>query len=515
MTEPEPESVPVLIVGGSLVGLSTALFLGHHGISSLVVERHPGTSIHPRVASLTARTMEIFRSVDAEKAIRAVEPVFAPGSRVPMAESLVADEEDNLMEDFAAYFTPLSPVAGSMIAQDVLEPVLLDLARRAGADVRHQNELVDLAQDSDAVVATIRDLRTGRDRRVRAEFLVAADGSRSSVRQRLGIGVHSDQSLGSMISMMFHAPGLLEKFRERDAVMYFLANDVIGAGAMTPYPGSSARPDLFRLDLVYDPDAETPADYPVQRCLPLIHAAIGVPDYSVEVTTVQSWDMITRVADRFREGRVFLVGDAARAQPPAGALGGNTGIAEAHNLAWKLAAVLNHQAGPDLLASYDAERRPVADTTAIQTANLSEQRTEGSENITVDTLVLNMGYRYGAGAAVVAEPEEPELPEFRHPAEWTGQPGTRAPHVELGEISTLDLFGSGFVLLTGSDGGDWLAEAGDLVCRHSDLFHTSYGIDSAGAVLVRPDGFVGWRSRRGCADPRSALTKALATILCR
>ncbi|MBV9846962.1 MAG: FAD-dependent monooxygenase, partial [Kutzneria sp.] len=133
------ETTPVLIVGGSLVGLCTSLFLGRHGIQSLIVERHPGASIHPRVASLTARTLEIFRSVAVEAAIRAVEPAFSLGSRVPLAESLVGEEFDNLMEDFSAYFTEASPAKGSLIAQDVLETVLPGLARQAGADLRYRH----------------------------------------------------------------------------------------------------------------------------------------------------------------------------------------------------------------------------------------------------------------------------------------------------------------------------------------------------------------------------------------
>lgn len=505
------ESTPVLIAGGSLVGLSTALFLGKHGIPTLVVERHPGTSIHPRVASLTARTMEIFRSVDAEAAIRAVEPSVAMGSRIPMAESLVAEEVDNLLADLGAYATPASPVPGSAIAQDVLEPVLLDLAKQAGADVRHRTELIDFAQDPDGVLVTIRDLASGVDSQVRTSFLVAADGSRSGIRQRLGIGVHNDKSLGSMINIMFHAPGLLDLFQQRDAIMCFLANDTIGTGALTPYPGSAARPDLFRLDISYDPQTETADDYPAQRCVPLVRAAIGIPGQPVEITTVQTWDMITRVADRFQQGRVFLVGDAARAQPPSGALGGNTGIAEAHNLAWKLAAVLHGEADVDLLASYDAERRPVADATATEVVNLSEQRQEGSAGITVDTLTLNMGYRYGAGAAIVAEPDEQQLPEFQDPLRWTGEPGTRAPHVQVHGISTLDLFGTGFVLLTGPDGQDWLSPM--LTCHQlNEAACVAYGIATSGAVIVRPDGFVGWRSRTAATDPHSDLTKALATL---
>lgn len=524
-----PETTPVLIVGGSLVGLCTALFLGKHGIPSLIVERHPGTSIHPRVASLTARTLEIFRWAGAEAAIREIEPVFSRNSRVSLAESLVGEEFDNLMEDFSAYFTDASPVTGSIIAQDVLETVLPGLARQAGADLRYRHELVDFVQDSGGVTATVRDRAAGTEQRVRASYLIAADGGRSGVRNRLGIGVHGPGEMGSLISVLFEAPGLMDLFHKREAVLCFLANDVLGTGAIAPYAGSSVRPDRYRLDVTYDPDEESLADYPVQRCVPLVRAAIGIDDYPVDIRTVLTWQMVAQVSDRFQDGRVFLVGDAARAQPPSGALGGNTGIAEGHNLAWKLAAVLHGQAGPDLLASYDSERRPVADRTLEQVMALMDQRdTEGSEGVTVSTLTINMGYRYG---------DDGKPPSFRRPDRWTGEPGTRAAHVVLKqygrEISTLDLFGSGFVLLTGCQGQSW-STAGERVSRALSVplsgyqiggsdgltdvdgrFEERYGLTAVGAAIIRPDGFVGWRSPTAVRDPQSELTRALKTLLFR
>src|SRR5258708_33257405 len=130
--------------------------------------------------------------------------------------------------------------------------------------------------------------------------------------------------------------------------MCFLSNDTIASGALVPYPGSSARPDLFRLDITYDPEEETLADYPEARCLQLIRAAVGIPDLPVQLKTVLAYEAVALVADRFGVVRVFLVGDAARTQPPSGGLGGNTGIAEAYNLAWKLAAVLHGGAGEAL-----------------------------------------------------------------------------------------------------------------------------------------------------------------------
>lgn len=537
----EDETAPVLIVGGSLVGLSTALFLGRQGIASVLVERHPGTAIHPRVASLTARTMEIFRSVGAEAAIRQVEPPFSTDSRVPLAESLVGEEVDNLQEDFSAYFTPASPVQGSLIAQDALETVLPGLAQQAGGELRYRTELIDFAQDTEGITATIRDRSSGTSRRVRAQFLIAADGNDSGIRQHLGIDRHGPGSLGHYMSMIFEAENLMELFHKREAIMCFLANDTL-SGTLSCYPGSSVRPDLFRLDIAYDPEEETPADYPEERCLPLIRAAIGIPDFPVQFKTVLAWEMNARIADCFHHGRVFLVGDAARAQPPSGALGGNTGIAEAHNLAWKLAAVLRGEADRHLLATYDAERRPLADYTVEQVALLSQERaTEGSEGVTVHTLAINMGYRYGAGAAIVPEAGDEQLPLVQDPARWTGQPGTRAPHVVLQRqgqpISALELFGSHFVLLVGPDGQHWLeaalraqaplhpsldvyqigVDAGDLTAPDS-TFADAYGITGSGVVIVRPDGFIGWRSRSAAATEQAAeqtITQALTTLLCR
>jgi putative polyketide hydroxylase len=530
------ESTPVLIVGGSLIGLSTALFLARQGIVPIVVEHHPGTAIHPRLAGVTARTMEILRAAGAEAAIRQVEPPASTDSNVPLVESLVGEQVDNLMEDFSVFFSPASPVQGSFIAQDVLEPVLRAQAEQAGAVLRYGTDLVAFEQDAEGVTATIRDRSNGSTGTVRAQYLVAADGAKSGVRQHLGVGRHGAGSIYHAISIIFEAD-LMELFRRRHAVMCFVANDMVNGG-FVPYPGSSARPDLFRLDTSYDPEVETLDDYPEARCIELARSAAGIPDLAVRIKTVLPYEAVQLVSDRFQDGRVFLVGDAARVQPPSGGLGGNTGIAEAQNLAWKLAAVLRGEGDHRLLASYDVERRPLADYTSEQAALLSQERAaEGSAGITVNTLILSMGYRYSAGAFVLENGAE-ALPLAQDPAWWTGQPGTRAPHLVLERqgrsLSTLDLFGSRFVVLAGPDGKPWLeaarraraalhlpldsyqvgGEAGDLV-DPGHRFSGAYGITDGGAVLVRPDGFIGWRRLGGTDDAEQELTQALATILCR
>ena len=534
------ETPQVLIVGGGIVGLSTSLFLSWRGISSLLVERHPGTAIHPRIPGLAQPTMEMFRNVGIEEAIHQVEAPFNMSGNVLMVESLVGQEFDVLQENVDALFIgDSSPARGSQIAQDLLEPILRAQAERLGGDLRFGTELVAFEQDEDGITATIRERESSNTRKVRARYLVAADGGHSGVRQQVGIGQHG-KSLWSAVSIIFEAD-LLELFRERHAVMCFIANDNLANAALVPYQGSAARPDLYRLDVPFDPEEETLADYPEARCLALIRAAVGIPDLAARIKTVLTYDACELVADRFQQGRIFLVGDAARTQPPSGGLGGATGIAEAYNLTWKLAAVLRGEAGEALLATYDAERRPQADYTAEQVALLSQQRrTEGSAGITVDTFTLVMGYRYSAGA-FVHEAGAENLPLLKHPDQWKGQPGTHAPHLMLERegkpVSTRDLFGPHFVLLVGPDGGAWKAaarsarealhlpldiyqiggEAADLIDT-GNSFCEAYGIATTGAALVRPDGFIGWRSRvtgEQEQDTEQILRSVLSSLLFR
>ena len=535
------ETTQVLIVGGGIVGLSTSLFLSWRGISSLLVERHPGTAIHPRIPGVAQPTMEMFRNVGIEEAIHQVESPYDMSGNVLLVESLVGQEFDVLQQDVDDLFAgDGSPARGSVAAQDVLEPVLRAHAEQLGGDLRFGTELVAFEQDEDGITATIRERESANTRTVRARFLVVADGTHSGVRQQLGIGQHGKGSLFHCVSIIF-AADIMELFHKRHAVMCFLSNDDVSNGALVPYPGSAARPDFYRLDISYDPEEETLADYPQARCLSLIQAAVGIPDLPVRIKTVATYEASELVADRFQQGRIFLVGDAARTQPPSGGLGGATGIAEAYNLAWKLAAVLRGEAGEALLATYDAERRPQADYTAEQAALLSQQRqNEGSAGITVDTFTLVMGYRYSTGA-IVREAGDENLPLIRRPDQWKGQPGTRAAHLWLERegkpVSTRDLFGSHFVLLVGPDGQQWKdaargtkealhlpldiyqigGDAGNLVDA-DHKFCDSYGITAAGAVIVRPDGFIGWRSRVGEEkeqDAEQALRQALSTLLFR
>ena len=265
----------------------------------------------------------------------------------------------------------------------------------------------------------------------------------------------------------------------------------------------------------------------------MLRAAIGVPAMPVTIKDIATWRATADNADRYCDGRIFLAGDAAHVVPPNGGFGGNTGVQDAHNLAWKLAFVLGGTAGPDLLDSYDAERRPVGEFTVEQAYSRYVTRVApylGADAIqpVVDDLYLELGYRY-ASAAIVAEPGDDAAP--LHPREAAGRPGTRAPHawvVRDGQrISALDLFGRNFTLLAGPAARAWRDEASlagaslgvtiDCYQQGAELtgdLTTAYGLAAQGAALVRPDGYIAWRST-GPADGPQTLTSVLRTILCR
>lgn len=278
-----------------------------------------------------------------------------------------------------------------------------------------------------------------------------------------------------------------------------------------------------------------------ERCIEHIRTATGVPELEVEITGKAPWHAAERVADRYSEGRVFLAGDSAHEMSPTGAFGSNTGIQDAHNLAWKLAAVLGGWAGPSLLETYTTERRPVARVTGERaSARSAEHRHPGYDAVPgtgrqAGVLAVALGYRYPQGAVAGGDPEQPVVPEnFR----LSGEPGSRAPHVWLlragVRLSTLDLYEQAMVLLTGPQGAAWHPAArraadrlavpldayrigngadDDLAPEPGSDWAESYGVGAEGAVLVRPDGFVAWRSPQAVTDPERVLGDALRTVL--
>jgi aklavinone 12-hydroxylase len=450
-----------------------------------------------------------------------------------IAETVTGRELRTILPRGSWDSTDLSPAPMSGAGQDQIEPILRRHAEALGADVRYSTELTHFEHDDRGVTAMIRNSRTGEELRVQADYLVAADGNRSSTRERLGIGLHGAGSLSHNIGMVFEA-NLEPALRGRSLALYYLQNpDFTGAFI------NATEPNRALVSVEYDPDKERPADFDTARCVGLVRAAVGIPDLDVRILEVLPWEMASRSADRFVSGRVFLAGDAAHTMPPTGGLGGQTAMQDGYDLAWKLAMVIHGQAGPELLATYEAERKSVCEmTVALQTANYVERMRPDRKDLqtwapATDYMSVAFGYRYRSAAILQDVPDDGALVE--DPTQPTGRPGTRAAHVVFEyrgkSISSLDLIGRDFVLLTGPDGAPW-ARAGtalaygcgvplsiyrvgaDLVDVHRK-WEARYGVTSSGAVLLRPDGYIAWRARTAASSPSSTLREAIARVMFR
>ncbi|HEY1366610.1 MAG TPA: FAD-dependent monooxygenase [Gaiellaceae bacterium] len=514
------DDVEVLIVGGSLVGLSASLFLAWHGVPCLAVERHRGTAIHPRAAFLLQRTIEVYRSVGIEDAVReAAAKEFVQNGAIMSVESLGGRELEWYFREINEGVEHLSPSPRLFITQIGLEPVLRSRAEELGARVEYATELVSLEEDADGVTATVRPRDGGDDRTVRARYVIAADGVRSPVRERLGIAMRGHGSFSDSITIYFRAD-VRPLLGERNLSVVYVFHPRLQGFFRFSIDGQAGFLVVnTTVDESGEPWRRVGEDRSEEKCVAYVREALGAPDLPVEIEDVQRWTASAEWAERFASGRVFLAGDSAHVMPPTGGFGGNTGVQDAHNLAWKLAFALRGRAGSALLDTYDAERRPVGELTTEQAYTRYVVRLDpglGKENLSpfVDDAAVDLGYRYHSSAIVTDDGDDGSLTE--NPHEPTGRPGIRAPHVALDSGSTLDLFGRDFVLLAGPDGGPWCdaAERASVDAHRIDdaRFLEAYGLGPAGASLVRPDGFVAWRSQ-GAGE--GALGDVLARVLAR
>jgi 2-polyprenyl-6-methoxyphenol hydroxylase-like FAD-dependent oxidoreductase len=527
------QRVPVLIVGAGGAGLSLSLLLQQQGVRSVLVERRPEVAWYPRARNLNFRTLEVFRGLGLETQVIAA---GAHVSRTFRKRTLASTEEEGFpsleqflrVADHLDLVTPEPPVW--YCPQSRLEPLLLAEARRRGCEVRYNTELVSFSQDSEGVRAVITDRATGSASDLQADYLLAADGAHSSIRGALGV---TGEGLGELdehyIFVYFRAPwGALIRGYENDAIFidrptyraFFLITDA-DRGMFIIQEGSAKQ-------------------YTADRCKELLLDAMGKPDIPMEIVEIGHWRPGQLVAKRFRQERIFLVGDAAHTMPPKLGLGVNTAIQSAQNLAWKLAAVLKGQASQSLLSTYEVERRPVGQLAAEQSlvGPAASLLTKGSDDklLSMEKRIsyfsLVAGYRYRSRAILSESDAQTGL--LQTPAELTGQPGTHAPHLWLEQdgqrIATVDLLDGHFVLLAGPAGVPWQRAAsvaaslgvvlrayhvgakGDLIDLEQ-VWQLRTGVLDDGAVLVRPDGYVAWRVRSAVPDPASTLGRVLSQIL--
>jgi 2-polyprenyl-6-methoxyphenol hydroxylase-like FAD-dependent oxidoreductase len=544
--------VPVLVIGGSLVGLATSMFVAQHGIDVLSVEKHYGTAIHPRAGYFQLRTIELMRIAGIEDRVRAAAlELYEPDGGLNAVETLAGREIANYIPNINAGVADVSPARRLFMPQQVLEPLLLQRAREFGARFQYATELVGYEQDDDGVTATVRNVDDGSEQLIRARYMVACDGNRSPIRESLGINMVGHGLLSRSVTIYFRADCSVA-LRGRNLGVIYVTNSKVRGFFRLEKTGLGGFLVVFTVGDINEPGARFVADTITdEMAVQLVRDSVGDPDLHVDVLDVDKWRAVADAGDTFQRGRVFLAGDAAHTMPPTGGFGGNTGVQDAHNIAWKLAFVLKGKAGPSLVDTYDQERRPAGVQAVEQAYNRYVTRsdpdlgTDGMHDAIPDMHVEFNRYR---STAVIADPGYvDDGASDIDPRKSQGLPGTRAPHVELSRdgtrLSALDLYLGDFVLMAGPDGAGWSEAAstagarlgvsvlsytvgrsgagttnrGEIVDEPVDAstapFWTAYGIGPSGASLVRPDGYVAWRAHSYTSDASDRLIAALRQVL--
>ncbi len=512
------------------MGLALAVELGWRGIACTLVEQTDGAIATPKMNEVNVRTMEFCRRWGIADAVQncpfpadyPVDVVFVTNlagyelGRVPRPARNSAEPE------------PFSPARFQVCSQIWFDPILRNFARSLPpVTLLYRHRLASFEQSASGVAASLVDLATGANKRIDADYLVGCDGTNSTVREALGIELLGAGTIGHPVHMFFRTPNLLERFgRARGTFFFPVDRDGVWGSLRVIDPLNG----LWRL-MADDTDGTVTAQT-VDREF-YLRRALG-RDLDVDWLGVSIWHRRSVVAERYSRGRVLLAGDAVHQLSPTGALGMNSGIGDAVDLGWKLAAVIDGWGGPHLLASYDAERRPVGERNVKMAtrfyhsvnefgdvhAAIDEDSREGEtlrrqlgERLVRDvgpefrTIGLQIGYRYEDSPICVPDGTSapPDTAETYVPS---ARPGARAPHAWLSDgRSILDLFGRGFVLLRFGDAPP-CAELKAAAERRGVPLTIATVDDQAAArlyerrlVLVRPDGHVAWRSDLAPPDP--------------
>ncbi len=519
--QPAQQTVPVLIVGGGPVGLALAGDLGWRGIPCLLIEQSDGSIYQPRMDLVGIRTMEFCRRWGLVGAVEASPyPRDYPQDNIYLT-SLAGYElgRERFPGIGEAAPPPESPQRRERCPQNMFDPILRAFAAsQPGVRLRYRTRLVSFTQDSELVTAVVENVDSGAREQILARTIVGCDGARSLVRETLGIAMHGNPVLTYTTNVIFRCPHLLTLHHKGKAYRHIFIGP---EGVWATIVAINGR-DQWRFSLI---GGSTPRDYSTDEIGAAIRRAVGC-DFDFEILSVLPWTRRELVAERYQAGRGFIAGDAAHVMSPTGGFGMNTGIGDAVDLSWKLAAVLQGWGGDTLLASYTSERQPVgARNVAEASGNLRRMLSVAAHREIADdtpegaatrarvgrafaeamrrewfTLGIHLGYRYEASPICWGDgsPAPPDDPKAYIPV---ARPGHRAPHAWLADgRSTLDLFGRGFTLLgfgADQDAATPLLDAARqrrvpiaFASLHEPQIAVLY---QRRFVLVRPDGHVAWR----------------------
>jgi 2-polyprenyl-6-methoxyphenol hydroxylase-like FAD-dependent oxidoreductase len=521
---------PVLIIGGGPVGLALAGDLGWRGVGCVLIEQSDGSIYQPRMDLVGIRTMEFCRRWGLVPAVE--------GSLYPRDYA-----QDNIyLTSLTGYelgrerFSGIgqapapreSPQRRERCPQNMFDPILREFAASQNSvALRYRTRLVSFTQDADLVTAVVENAETGAREEIMARTIVGCDGARSLVRETLGIRMIGNPVLTHTTNVIFRCPHLLSLHDKGKAYRHIFIGP---EGTWSTIVAINGR-DQWRFSIIGGSDQR---EYTMEEIKSAIRRAVG-RDFDFEILSVLPWVRRELVAERYRNGRGFIAGDAAHVMSPTGGFGMNTGIGDVVDLSWKLAAMIAGWGGDGLLDSYGRERQPIGarnvaeasgnlrrmlsvaphpdllDETPRGAATRAKVGREFAETMSREwhTLGVHLGYRYEGspicwpdGSAAPADDPGAYLP--------TARPGHRAPHAWLGDgHSTLDLFGRGFTLLGfGADADEAAPLLRAAQQRKVPMTFTAVAEPHVAAlyecsfVLVRPDGHVAWRDDR---MPKDAL----------
>ena len=547
--------VPVVIAGAGPVGLLTSILLSRQGIRNLVLEKREQINLLPRARGINVRSVEILTNLDlgARLASESLPPLWSQRFvyTETMAGEIVGVMPGNMAAGTVAAF---SPCDYRVAAQDRLDPMLYEKAISCPlVEIKFRHEVAGFTDHGDRIGVVVR-AGDGAETTLQARYLIAADGGSSRLRGLAGIGEAYHQIYNSFVAAFFHADlGRFTGDRE-GALIWTLAPGV--EGVFHPLDGKTA----WAAHIQFDPSRENPDTWSAETVVARVRDMIGAPaddKPDIDLHKHYRYTLTASVSERLRKGRLILAGDAAHRTLPYGGWGLNTGIHSAHNLAWKLGAVMRGEAPELLLDTYDGERREAALVNCAfgkvnaghvaklmmalrQSATPAERRALLAASRQYGNWTgLDLGIHYdGTEGRCAFVPDGVAAPAVENPViDYVphAKPGWRAPHLwvrtQAGghRVSTVELLDGGFVMLAGPQGQAWcdaaraidgpphilgyrVAADGDLVPEHADIC-ALYGIAPDGAVLVRPDGHVAFRAPHTTADPKAALRGALDQVL--